>query len=354
MRYDNAKSLNQNFAELMNLSAAMPQIKANQFTLANPAVITPGAGNGNKNTSIVVNPVAGQGIPATPSTTLYYNRLGLDRVRPGVPKTIYVTNTWTLAQLRAEILARFGLTETEVSIVNPIEGMPLAGDEAHFYVTPVVYNKLYTPYTMTVRVINTSVPAAIASPLSPTTIFGTPDFQRNGRNVWVINRPIPTTSFSVRYQRSGSGQRFMRILADYKANRSDFKFINRPGAIVFGVPTAGTQSGYTGMNTFVDFEIGDGTALLGNGTFMYQRSVLGTITYQPAPLEVQQTPIPGGALGAQVAGKLLFDALGLPTEDGITWTNINATLTISASWEATHYGCTTSGFSATIRPLPTV
>lgn len=151
MQYNTSQTVKQNFTKLLNLKALAPNIKPEHFNLATPAVVTPNAGNGNKNTSLVLSPAAGYG-HSSETTTVFYNRVSLLNAVHNSQTAIVNSPSSHTAVMNA--LTAKGFETSTITALWPPH-MPRPGQSMSYRITALAGHHLYTPGSIDVSVLNT-------------------------------------------------------------------------------------------------------------------------------------------------------------------------------------------------------
>lgn len=142
----------QHLVRLMNLQRRYLPFAASDIQLGSITAQTPGAGNDNTNTRVVVN--AATGSEHKGSGTFNYNRMALANSRPGMGNRLDVVSGETHASIEAKIAARWGIPAGQVTWTTP-SNVPGGGRTRDYTATPVANSVIYTPAPRTFQVRNT-------------------------------------------------------------------------------------------------------------------------------------------------------------------------------------------------------
>ena len=257
-RIDHTKTTLQNIVALLNDKSKYPIAAADIASVGVPTVITPGAGNGNNNTQVVITGNEAGKHPG--QTTVQYNRFALSASRPKVGTRVLCTNADTHATIQAKILAQYRLVAEEVTFTNPFR-RPEGGEELVYTVTPKANSSIYLAGSFNVGALNIS---ELTYPVHPSFVFGDPVRQYNGLNVY----QIPTTATSAFVDVSlNTVANFTRLLNLKKQARSTQTI--SAAQITYGTPvdhTVGTTRNYA------VFGIGNGTYFTEGGYIEHVRA----------------------------------------------------------------------------------
>lgn len=145
-QYNLALSIQANLLAMLNTNYTNPanrKLVAADVTFGVPEVITPGVGNDNNNTRVVVSGVQARGFIG--DTAVYYNRLALSANVPStIPKALYTVNADTHATIHAAILDKFNLVASEVTFTDPASP-PTSGNSETYTATAVADSYIYVP-----------------------------------------------------------------------------------------------------------------------------------------------------------------------------------------------------------------
>lgn len=147
MRLDTSKTMLQNITALLN-SKASRTLSTSDITVGNPTVITPGAGNGNKNTQVVVTIANSPG-----TTTVQYNRLAVSANGNAGDTSVNITVADTVSTLLDKVATLRKLIRSEITTADTVPG---AGNTKTMTIVPVANSLAYTG-SLAMSVVNTSI-----------------------------------------------------------------------------------------------------------------------------------------------------------------------------------------------------
>lgn len=197
MKFNPNLTVQQNMVRLVN-DKALFGFTDDALTFGNPTSVTPGPGNGNKNSQIVVQPAGVDGPQG--SVTLNYNRNTLAALNPFLGTTIFIDGGLdTHAEIQDAICQRFGFLKSEVTFTNPASP-PKGGQALTYGLSPVANSKLYigTTFNVTVRNMD-SAPAPVLLLRGDDAYAGSSDFRNEVTNTAFTKVGSPVISLDAKY-----------------------------------------------------------------------------------------------------------------------------------------------------------
>lgn len=152
MRFNPKVSVTDNMLALVN-TKAKHQFLPNSLSFGNPTIITPGAGNGNKNTSIVATGT--ESSVQKGNVTVTYNRSTLDSTNPklGTICPIHSDDAINFQEMKIAVCDYFKFSPEDVGITNSYSlPMPANGYETNFTITTLGTSKIHLPSSMAVTI----------------------------------------------------------------------------------------------------------------------------------------------------------------------------------------------------------
>lgn len=153
-RINHLQTVEQNLLRFLN-SRTKLVLTEGQAIFGAVQSVTPGAGNGNRNTQLSVSFSAELNLSGT--TNVFYDRLAVNEHYPGVSTSFTITNADSLATFKTQVAERFKVIESEISISGTL---PSGGSTSNLTVDAVAGSRLYKPGAVTLSVQNTSAGAA--------------------------------------------------------------------------------------------------------------------------------------------------------------------------------------------------
>ena len=152
MKIIQSDTVDKHLKRLVNTRARQPYADGD-LQLTSVTAQTPGAGNGNKNTRLVV--AAKSGGKAQGSGTFDYNRIALAAMNPLVPAKVNSTNADNNTTIADRILKQFGIPADQVTVVPPASPPP-TGRTRTYTVSPKSDSILFVPGDRVISVQNVS------------------------------------------------------------------------------------------------------------------------------------------------------------------------------------------------------
>ena len=265
MRFNAAFSVQKNLVNLVNSKAQYP-FPEDALSFGNPSAITPGAGNGNKNTQITATAAGSYGLIG--STTYHYNRSTLPNVRPLLGPQSNIDNTFTThAAVQAFLAQRYGLAQAEVIFTNPIR-VPIGGEELVYKLNPIANSKVYIPGEYAISVRNRSPMRNV----DPVILFGATQ-TIDGNQAHSMETTLATARTWARFG-SDQKQNLMNMINAFLAKPDLFK----PEYVSLSTPVAGGNASSTAQRASVVMTPQD-NALTQAKTYSYLREILNGRTF---------------------------------------------------------------------------
>lgn len=152
MKIIQSDTADKHLKRLVNTRARQPYADGD-LQVSSVTAQTPGAGNGNKNTRLVV--AAKSGGKAQGTGTFDYNRIALAAMNPLVPAKVNSTNADSNTTIADKILKQFGIPADQVTIVPPASPPP-TGRSRNYTVSPKSDSILFAPGDRIISVQNVS------------------------------------------------------------------------------------------------------------------------------------------------------------------------------------------------------
>ena len=152
MKIIQSDTADKHLKRLVNTRARQPYADGD-LQVSSVTAQTPGAGNSNKNTRLVV--AAKSGGKAQGTGTFDYNRIALAAMNPLAPAKVNSTNADNNTTIADKILKQFGIPADQVTIVSPASPPP-TGRSRNYTVSPKSDSLLFVPGDRIISVQNVS------------------------------------------------------------------------------------------------------------------------------------------------------------------------------------------------------